>query len=115
MTREGWHMAEEHSGKKVNRGGKAIPLMVRLDPESKVILSQAAKLRRISVSDYVRVVAVAQARKEVLAAGEPVISLTPDEQLAFQNASCSSGVREMTGSPAASTSLRAWATATTRT
>jgi uncharacterized protein (DUF1778 family) len=60
--------------------------MVRLDAESKAYLARAAELRRISVSDYVRTVTVAQARREVLAAGEQVLALTPDEQLAFWNA-----------------------------
>jgi uncharacterized protein (DUF1778 family) len=60
--------------------------MVRLDDESKEFLAQAAGLRRISVSDYVRTVTVAQARKEVLAAREQTIALTPEEQLAFWNA-----------------------------
>ena len=65
---------------------KPSPLVVRLDDESKGLLTQAAKLRRISVSDYVREMVVAQARKEVLASQERTISLTPDEQLAFWNA-----------------------------
>jgi uncharacterized protein (DUF1778 family) len=59
------------------------PLMVRLDENSKAILARAAELRRISVSDYVRQVTVSQARKEVAAAAEQTICLTPDEQLAF--------------------------------
>lgn len=61
-------------------------LMVRLDDESKTVLAQAAELRRISVSDYVRSVTVAQARKDVRAARQQTISLTPQEQLAFWNA-----------------------------
>ena len=62
------------------------PLMVRLDEESKEALARAAELRRISVSDYVRLVTVAQARQEVLAAAEQTIKLTPNEQLAFWKA-----------------------------
>ena len=65
---------------------KPSPLMVRMDEESKSVLTRAAGLRRISVSDYVRSVTVAQARKEVQAAGEQTISLTPEEQLAFWTA-----------------------------
>jgi uncharacterized protein (DUF1778 family) len=61
-------------------------LMVRLDNESKAYLAKAAGLRRISVSDYVRTVTVAQARREVLAAREQTITLTPAEQLAFWTA-----------------------------
>ena len=60
--------------------------MVRLDPQSRAYLVEAADLRRISVSDYVREVTVAQARREVAAAREQVIVLTPEEQLAFWNA-----------------------------
>jgi uncharacterized protein (DUF1778 family) len=62
------------------------PLMVRLDAESKEWLTQAAEFRRISVSDYVREVALAQARREVLAAREHTIMLRADEQLAFWKA-----------------------------
>ncbi len=62
------------------------PLMVRLDEEGKDVLARAAGLRRISVSDYVRQVTVAQARKEVEAAEDRTIALTPDEQLAFWTA-----------------------------
>ena len=65
---------------------QASPLMVRLDPVSKKYLTQAADLRRISVSDYVREVTVAQARREVEAAQAQIISLTPSEQLAFWQA-----------------------------
>lgn len=60
--------------------------MVRLDPESKAILSRAARLRHISVSDYVRSVTLAQARREVQAAQEQIISLSAEEQLAFWQA-----------------------------
>lgn len=62
------------------------PLMVRLDAESKQALTEAAELRRISVSDYVRTVTVAQARREVASAREQTILLSPDEQLAFWQA-----------------------------
>jgi len=60
--------------------------MVRLDQESKMVLVRAAKLRRISVSDYVRQVIVAQARKEAKASAGHTITLTPDEQVAFWTA-----------------------------
>jgi uncharacterized protein (DUF1778 family) len=66
--------------------GETSPLIVRLDDDSKEYLARAAKLRRVSVSDYVRTVTVAQARSEVLAAREQAISLTPQEQLAFWQA-----------------------------
>jgi uncharacterized protein (DUF1778 family) len=61
-------------------------LMVRLDDDSKASLSQAAKLRGISLSDYVRTVTIPQARREVIAAREQTLALTPAEQLAFWNA-----------------------------
>lgn len=60
--------------------------MVRLDAESKQALVAAAELRRISVSDYVRTVTVAQARREVASAKDQTILLSPDEQLAFWQA-----------------------------
>lgn len=60
--------------------------MVRLDPESKGSLAEAARLRQISISDYVRTVAVSQARREVEAARQQVIALSPEEQLAFWQA-----------------------------
>jgi uncharacterized protein (DUF1778 family) len=60
--------------------------MVRLDDESKAYLLQAAELRGISLSDYVRTVTIAQARREVLAAREQTLALTADEQLAFWKA-----------------------------
>ena len=62
------------------------PLMVRLDAATKGVLVQAAALRKISVSDYVRQVTFAQARKEVDAADDRTLALTPEEQLAFWTA-----------------------------
>lgn len=79
-------MAKARSAKQARKNRRPSPLMVRLDNQSKGLLSRAAQLRRISVSDYVRTVTVAQARREVRAAREQVISLTPEEQLAFWNA-----------------------------
>jgi len=64
----------------------ASPLMVRLDAESKDCLVRAAELRQTSVSDYVRAVTVAQARREVASARQQILALAPDEQLAFWNA-----------------------------
>jgi len=79
-------MATARSSKRAKNGRKPSPLMVRLDDESKSYLTHAAELRGISLSDYVRTVTVAQAKREVLAAREQTISLTPEEQLAFWNA-----------------------------
>lgn len=78
-------MAKSRS-KKIGVTPAASPLMVRLDEESKRSLADAAELRRISVSDYVRTVTVAQAQREVRAAREKIIALAPDEQLAFWQA-----------------------------
>jgi uncharacterized protein (DUF1778 family) len=61
-------------------------LMVRLDPDSKTCVARAAELRHISVSDYVRSVVVAQARREIEAMDQQVITLTPAEQHAFWQA-----------------------------
>ena len=61
-------------------------LTIRLDDDSKACLAQAAKLRGISLSDYVRAVTVPQARRELLAAREQALAMTPEEQLAFWNA-----------------------------
>lgn len=65
---------------------QAESLMVRLDRASKAFLAEAAKLRGISLSDYVRTVTVGQAKAEVLAAREGTIRLTAEEQLAFWTA-----------------------------
>ena len=61
-------------------------LMVRLDDESKLSIARAAELRHVSISDYVRMVTVSQAQREVVQAGQNTIALTPDEQLEFWNA-----------------------------
>jgi uncharacterized protein (DUF1778 family) len=79
-------MPQTRPAKRRAKSQPASPLMVRLDAESKSFLSEAAQLRHVSVSDYVREVTVAQARREVLAAREQTIRLTPQEQLAFWNA-----------------------------
>jgi uncharacterized protein (DUF1778 family) len=79
-------MAKARTTSRARKAGSPSPLIVRLDEESKALLSQAAAVRRISVSDYVRTVTLPQARKEVLASREQTISLTPEEQLAFWNA-----------------------------
>ena len=65
---------------------KSSQLMVRLDEESKSCLAKAAELRRVSISDYVRMVTVAQARREVSQSEQSTISLTPEEQLTFWEA-----------------------------
>ena len=79
-------MSGSRSSRKASATKTSSPLMVRLDEESKQCLAQAAELRKISVSDYVRFVTVPQARREVRAAQEQVIALTPEEQLSFWKA-----------------------------
>jgi uncharacterized protein (DUF1778 family) len=75
-------------GKKAKAGTAVAtsPLMVRLDAESKRALAEAAALRGVSISDYVRTVTVAQAQREVAGARAQTIHLTPEEQLAFWQA-----------------------------
>ncbi len=68
------------------RSSKTTSFTVRMDEESKQVLAEAADLRRISVSDYIRTVTLAQARREIASAREQTILLTPDEQLAFWQA-----------------------------
>lgn len=72
--------------KRTTRNQPPSTLMVRLDKKSKTCLAQAARLRGISVSDYVRTVTVAQARREVDAACGQTIVLAPAEQQAFWTA-----------------------------
>ena len=61
-------------------------LTVRLDSDSKQVLVKAAELRQISLSDYVRIVTVSQARREVAGAQQQSIHMTPSEQPAFWQA-----------------------------
>jgi len=61
-------------------------LMIRLDHQSKAQLHKAAKLRHLSLSDYVRQVAVPQAKREVQAAKQGLIVLSPEGQVAFWKA-----------------------------
>ena len=79
-------MGSTRARKKSTPVKTASTLMVRLDPQSKRCLAEAASLRQISVSDYVRTITVPQAKREIAAAREQVIMLSPEEQLAFWNA-----------------------------
>ncbi len=65
---------------------KSSQLMVRLDDDSKACVAKAAEMRKVSISDYVRMVTVSQARRELAGAQQNTICLTPDEQLAFWSA-----------------------------
>jgi uncharacterized protein (DUF1778 family) len=60
--------------------------MIRLDRSSKGAITKAARLRDVSVSDYVRSVVVAQARRELDEVRTRSIALSPADQLAFWNA-----------------------------
>ena len=71
---------------KTSEKSTASPLMVRLDNECKTVITKAARLRRTSVSDYVRTITVAQARREVESASNQTIALSPVEQLKFWQA-----------------------------
>lgn len=62
------------------------PLIVPLDIESKTCLAEAAAIRKVSVSDYVRTVALEQARGDVEAARSRTMVMTATEQSAFWNA-----------------------------
>src|SRR5436309_2392171 len=79
-------MSSARSSAKQKRVVKASSLMVRLDPASKEALTKAARLRRVSISDYVRMVTIEQARHEISAAEEQTLVLSPVEQLAFWKA-----------------------------
>jgi uncharacterized protein (DUF1778 family) len=61
------------------------PLMVRMDAASKAVLAEAAELRGISVSDYVRTVMVPLARKEVKLAIKETIFLDAKHRDAFMS------------------------------
>lgn len=65
---------------------KTSSLMVRLDEQSKALLTAAADLRQVSVSNYVRSVMIQQASRELAAAQSQTIAMTPDEQLQFWRA-----------------------------
>jgi len=61
-------------------------LQARLDPESKNLIEEAARLRHVGLSDYIRLVLVPTARKEVLEAKQQVLHLTATEQEKFWEA-----------------------------
>ncbi len=61
-------------------------LQTRLDPESKQTIVQAAKLRQVGLSDYVRLVLVSAAKREVEQAKNQVLQMTADEQERFWTA-----------------------------
>jgi uncharacterized protein (DUF1778 family) len=58
-------------------------LQTRLDPKSKQTIAQAAELRHVGLSDYVRLVLVSTAKREVEQAKNQVLQMTADEQEQF--------------------------------
>jgi uncharacterized protein (DUF1778 family) len=58
-------------------------LQARLDPQSKRIVEEAAKLRHVGLSDYIRLVLVSTARREVEQAKQQVLQMPADEQERF--------------------------------
>ena len=65
---------------------KAGNLMVRVDRESKGVITRAAKLRGVSASDYVRSVVVSQARRDIEEQRTRTIIMNAQDQLAFWRA-----------------------------
>jgi uncharacterized protein (DUF1778 family) len=65
---------------------KSSALLIRLDRPSKKTIAQAAQLRGVSASDYVRSVVAAQARRDLQEANTRTIVLSAEDQLAFWNA-----------------------------
>jgi uncharacterized protein (DUF1778 family) len=61
-------------------------LQARLDPESKRAVEEAAKLRRVGLSDYIRLVLVPTAKREVAQAKQQVVQMMADEQERFWQA-----------------------------
>ena len=61
----------------------ATTLQARLDPQSKRAVEEAAKLRHVGLSDYVRIVLVSSAKREVAQAKNQVLQMTADEQERF--------------------------------
>lgn len=61
-------------------------LQTRLDPQSKRALEEAAKLRHVGLSDYVRLVLVPTAKREVAMAKQNIVQMTAEEQERFFSA-----------------------------
>ena len=61
-------------------------LQARLDPGSKRVIEEAARLRQVGLSDYIRLVLVPSARREVEQSKRQILQLTPDEQERFWQA-----------------------------
>lgn len=61
-------------------------LQARLDRESKEIIVEAAALRHVGLSDYIRLVLVPEARREVEQSKHKTIRMTATEQETFWEA-----------------------------
>jgi uncharacterized protein (DUF1778 family) len=61
-------------------------LQARLDVSSKRVIEEAAELRHVGLSDYIRLVLVPTARREVEQAKHQVLQMTADEQQRFWEA-----------------------------
>ncbi|MDJ0762473.1 MAG: DUF1778 domain-containing protein [Myxococcota bacterium] len=61
-------------------------LQARLDPKSKRAVEDAAKLRHVGLSDYIRLVLVPTAKREVAQAKQQVLQMTAEEQERFWQA-----------------------------
>ncbi|MBN2718933.1 MAG: DUF1778 domain-containing protein [Deltaproteobacteria bacterium] len=55
-------------------------LQARLDPDSKRAVEEAARLRHVGISDYIRLVLVQTAKREVEASEKRILQMTADEQ-----------------------------------
>ncbi len=65
---------------------KKTTLQVRLDPKNKKAIIEAAKLRHVGLSDYIRLVLVPTARREIELAKNRILQMTADEQERFWHA-----------------------------
>jgi len=64
-------------------GSATKTLQARLDAESKRVVEQAARLRNVGLSDYIRLVLVPTARREVELAKRQILQMTAEEQERF--------------------------------
>ena len=74
------------SAEKKRKPRSSAILQARLDQESKDLIAEAAQLRSLGITDYVRAVLVPAARREVDEAKKNILTLTADEQKACWDA-----------------------------
>ena len=58
-------------------------VVLQLDEKSMFVLVEAANIRRVSVAEYVRTIAVAHAKAELADSNQHEIAMTAGEQLKF--------------------------------